>query len=196
MFSYLCVGLPSAPLFSIKLKSCIQVSCLTNASCLCLSHLHSLKLISYSLQSTNHEAAHYTLVSILLSLPPSWAQTFSAATSSILTVYVLSFGWKVILQSFGAGKKNSNWYDVTAARDTNLCTTRINSWVSQSHIMTMSCQCQCKWTDAEVEPKLMPNNYKLAHHFGLTDTKQRICTQKNGVLSNTVWETLLQLVPL
>jgi len=91
MFSYLCVGLPSVLLFSIKLKSCIQVSCLTNTSC--LSHLHSLQLISYFLQSRNHEVPHYTFISILLSLPPSWAQTFSAATSSILIVYVLSFGW-------------------------------------------------------------------------------------------------------
>ena len=142
MFSYLCVGLPSVLLFSTKLKSCILVSCLTNASCLCLSHLHSLQLISNSLQSTNHEVPHYTFTSILLSLPPSWAQTLSAATYSILTVYVLSFEWKVILHSFGVGTKNSNWYDVTAARDTNLCTARINSWVSQSHIMTMSCQCK------------------------------------------------------
>jgi hypothetical protein len=148
------------------------------------------------LQSTNHEAPHYTFISVLLSLPPSWAQTFSAATSSILTVYVLSFGWKVILHSFDAGTQNSNWYDVTVAGDTNLCTTRFNSWVCQSHIMVTPCQCQCKckWTDVEVESKLMPNNYKLAHHFGLTDTKQRICTPKNGDMSNTVWETLLRLV--
>jgi hypothetical protein len=90
MLSYLCVGLPSVLVFSIKLKYCIQVSCLTNASC--LSHLHSLQLISYFLQSTNHEAPHYTFVTILPSLPPSWAQTFSAATSSVLIVYVLSFG--------------------------------------------------------------------------------------------------------
>jgi hypothetical protein len=41
MFSSLCVGLPSVLLFSIILKSYIQVSCLTNASCLCLSHLQS-----------------------------------------------------------------------------------------------------------------------------------------------------------
>ena len=109
MFSYLCVGIPHILLFNNKLKSCIQVSCITNASCLCLSHLHSLQLISYFLQNTNHEAPHYTFFSILLSLPPTWAQTFSAATSSsILTVYVLSFGRNVILHSFGVATQNSN----------------------------------------------------------------------------------------
>ena len=43
----------------------------------------------YVMICTNHKAAHYTLFSILLSLPPTQVQTFSSAKSAYLTIMVL-----------------------------------------------------------------------------------------------------------
>jgi hypothetical protein len=58
---------------------------------------HALPISSSSIWSpqyylmicTNHKAAHYTLFSILLSLPPTQVQTFSSAVSAYLTIMVL-----------------------------------------------------------------------------------------------------------
>lgn len=92
----------------------------------------------------------------------------------MLTVYVLSFGWKVILHSLGAVTQNSNLICCCSRGQT--CAVHV--LIPEYAKVILDQRVKFQWTDVEVESKLMPNNHKLAYHFGLTNTQQGICTHK------------------